>query len=49
MLLGLEKLATLLESGLKQPSLGEGRVIFLGVLDRLDPNPYLTQDNSLCT
>lgn len=26
---------------LKQPSLGEGGVIFLAVLDRVDPNPYL--------
>lgn len=33
---------------LKQP-LWERGVIFLAVLDRLDPNPYLTQDNSLCT
>lgn len=32
-----------------QATTGVGRVIFLGVLDRLDPNPYRTQDNSLCT
>lgn len=28
---------------LKQPSPGEGGVIFLALLDRLDPNPYLTR------